>query len=166
MKSSDGLLAAFARLLGRYLEEGRRPGRAKGERWTHVAFAHTIARSRREVENVSPRSVSNWCKGLRLPMQIEPILEALFAYDDQSLERANLDKAYREAHAKASSEILKRAKPRKDGATWVMRGRRLVMTVKPNREDNKVAADSVHQQFQQEVRDRAQKLADKASEKH
>src|SRR3989344_2378627 len=68
--------AQFAELLTRHLAEGTRPSTTNREPWTDTEFAGEIP-SARTGEFVSPRSVSNWRKGLALPEEIEAILEAL-----------------------------------------------------------------------------------------
>ena len=59
-----------------------RPGTASREPWKYAEFAGHVPSSRDHAgEYVSPRSVSNWCKGTALPDEIEPILRALFGPD-------------------------------------------------------------------------------------
>jgi hypothetical protein len=67
----------FATLLADHLARGTRPSTAAGEPWTYTEFAGEIPGARAN-QYVSERTVSNWCKGLALPGQIEPILRALF----------------------------------------------------------------------------------------
>src|SRR4051794_34892151 len=67
----------FAALLAGHLREGTRPGSSR-EPWSYAEFAGHVPSSRDHAgDYVSPRSVSNWCKGDALPDEIEPILRAL-----------------------------------------------------------------------------------------
>jgi hypothetical protein len=73
--------AQFAALLAEHLATGTRPGAVAGEPRTYEKFAKGVPSSRthaREDGKVSPRAVSNWCKGSSLPTEIEPILRVLF----------------------------------------------------------------------------------------
>jgi hypothetical protein len=67
----------FAKLLADHLANGTRPATAAGEPWTFAEFAGEIPGTR-DNQYASERTVSNWCAGTSLPMEIEPILRALF----------------------------------------------------------------------------------------
>lgn len=106
---ASAALSRFAELLGGHLRTGTRPATAAGEPWTYAAFASEVTSSRTTQANdfVSPRSVSNWCKGASLPLEIEPILRALFGPSDRhALARDELRKAFQIARAsKYGAEI-------------------------------------------------------------
>jgi hypothetical protein len=70
-------------LLAGHLTQGTRPATAAGEPWTYAEFAAEVQSSRQANDFVSPRSVSNWCKGRSLPAEIIPILRALFGPSDR-----------------------------------------------------------------------------------
>ena len=76
--SADPVRGRFAALLARHLANGMRPATNAGEPWSYAAFANEVTSERAEDGYVSSRTVSNWCKGKSLPVEIEPILRALF----------------------------------------------------------------------------------------
>src|SRR5271167_2235863 len=106
--------ARFAKLLAGHLGAGTRPATPTGEPWTYADFAGNVPSSRDHPGKsgyVSPRSVSNWCKGASLPDAIEPILRALFGTGDRHTQaREALRGAFQSARAEKNAAIIARAK--------------------------------------------------------
>jgi hypothetical protein len=102
----------FGTLLDGYLKTGIRPGTAAGKPWTYAEFAGNVPSGRTHgSEYVSPRSVSNWCKGTSLPDEIEPILKALFGLSDRhAAAREDLRAIFIAARTEKSAEIIARTK--------------------------------------------------------
>jgi hypothetical protein len=159
-------LARFAALLAKHLTEGTRPDGAAGEPWTYEAFAKAVRSSRvKEDPNVSPRTVSNWCKGSALPGEVEPILRALFGHtrSERNAEaRERLRKAFQAARAEKTAAVITRAKPDPAGQTWVVEGDQLVIDRTGRLTDRRAAKDPLRQQLQVAVREFAASLADRA----
>jgi hypothetical protein len=154
--------ARFADLLAKHLADGTRPAAAAGEPWTYAAFAAEVT-SPRENDFVSPRSVSNWCKGSALPEEIGPILRALFGPRDRHAEsRERLRKAFQAARAEKHAAVIARAKPDPAGQRWVVEGEQLVIDRTERLTDRRAAKDPLRQQLQLAVRGFAAALADRA----
>ena len=157
-------LARFANLLAKHLADGTRPGMAAGEPWTYAAFAAEVTSSR-ENDFVSPRSVSNWCKGSALPEEIEPILRALFgpATSGRHAEaRTALRKAFQAARAGRNGAVIARAKPDPAGPRWVVEGDQLVIDRTERPTDRRAARDPLRQQLQVAIREFSAALAERA----
>jgi Leucine-rich repeat (LRR) protein len=152
--------------LAKQLTQGTRPDGAAGEPWTYEAFAKAVRSSRvREDPNVSPRTVSNWCKGSALPGEIEPILRALFGHNrsERNAEaRERLRKAFQAARAEKTAAVITRAKPDPAGQMWVVEGDQLVIDRTGRLTDRRAAKDPLRQQLQVAVREFAASLADRA----
>ena len=112
---ADSARARFAALLAGHLAGGTRPATAAGEPWSDAAFAREVQSSREANDFVSPRSVSNWRKGMSLPAEIEPILRALFGPTDR---HAAAREALRAAYIAARVE---QEPPDPAGPQWVAR---------------------------------------------
>ena len=105
----------------------RVPATATGEPWTYAAFAAEVT-SPRENDFVSPRSVSNWCKGSALPEEIGPILRALFGPRYRHAEsRERLRKAFQAARVEKHAAVIARTKPDPAGQRWVVEGEQPVI---------------------------------------
>ena len=141
--------ARFAALLAGHLASGTRPASATGEPWRFAEFAGEIP-STRDNEYVSPRSVSNWCKGTSLPAEIGPILRALFG-PDTSTRHTEAREELRRAFQAARAELIAGAKPDPAGPNWVVSGDQLVIDRGVRPSDRDAAGDPVRQQFQTEI---------------
>lgn len=146
----DPRRAQFAALLAKHLADGTRPATAAGEPWSFAAFAAEVQSPREENDFVSPRSVSNWCKGASLPEEIEPILRALFGPSDRHAQAKDaLRASFLAARAEKRAAIIKKAKPDPAGAMWVARDDdhfELDRTARPT--DRRAAKDPVLRQLQ------------------
>jgi TIR domain len=162
--SADAALARFGMLLKSHLARGTRPVATTGEPWSYKSFADKIPSERTDAV-VSPRSVSNWCNGRSLPTTIEPILDALFGREDKGPERAGLLKTFRDARKRTVASTIGRAKPRPGGATWVARGRQLVMEHGARRSDAHAAEDPLQQQLQTDICEMSARLAEAISQR-
>ena len=152
----------FAALLVQYLTSGTRPMTAAGEPWTYAAFAAEVPSSRAN-EYVSPRSVSNWCKGKSLPEEIEPLLRALFGRGDRHAEaRAALLEAFQAARSEKNDAVIARTKLDPAGARWVAQGEQLAIDRTARPADSDAAGDPLRQQLQTAVRNMAAELVEPA----
>lgn len=101
--------ARFAALLSHHIRNGTHPDIDTNEPWTFARFASVVKSSRLTKEYVSPRTVSNWCKGHSLPTEIEPILRALFGSDKRNRHaeaRTTLRQAFTAARAENAPVVL------------------------------------------------------------
>jgi Leucine-rich repeat (LRR) protein len=146
--AADSARARFAALLAAHLANGTRPATAAGEPWTDAEFAGEVRSTRDDVPTVSPRSVSNWRKGTALPVEIEPILRALFGPSDR---HAAAREELRLAFLAARAEKFAHAKPDPAGPTWVAKGDQLAIDRTTTPSDAAAAANPVRQQLQRAI---------------
>ncbi len=149
--------ARFAALLAGHLAGGTRPANAAGEPWTYAAFAEKCA--------AAERSVANWCKGTTLPLEIEPILRALFGplRDQHAAARTALRDAFLAARNEKRAETIAQAERDPAGATWVVQGDQLAIDRTARPTDRSAAADQLRQQLQAAIRDMAEELVGPAA---
>ena len=115
---------------------------------------------------VSPRSVSNWCKGTSLPDEIEPILRALFGpHFRQMAASEELRAAFIAARDEKIAGLVARAQREPAGGNWVIDAERgqfvLDRSVRPT--DRRAASDPLRQQLQRAIRERAAELREAAA---
>ncbi len=138
-----------------------RPGSSR-EPWSYAEFAGHVPSSRDHGgDYVSPRSVSNWCKGTALPDEIEPILRALFGSTDRhAAAREELRAAFIAAGDEKIAGIVGRARREPAGGNWVIDAEHdqfvLDRSVRPT--DRRAAADPLREQLQRAIRDAAAEL--------
>src|ERR1700730_11328893 len=150
----------FATLFNRHLEEGT--GSESGEPWTDGAFASKVQSTRIENQFVSPRTISNWRKG-KVPLQIEPILQALFGSSSRHAEaREELKKAFKAARAEKNAEVIRKAKQDPAGGTWVAHEDQFVLDRTVRLTDKRAAANPIQQQLQFAIRFIVEDLARRA----
>ena len=160
--AADRARRHFADLFAGHLRSGTRPAKAAGEPWTDTAFAGEV-QSSRENGFVSPRTVSNWRKGTALPVEIEPILRALFGPSDRhAAARDALRAAFQAARDEKAATLLKRAKRDPAGGRWVVQDDTFVLDRTTRPTDRRAAADPLRQQLQQAIRKSAATLAERA----
>jgi hypothetical protein len=119
--TAESARTRFAALLAGHLAKGTRPVTAAGAPWSYAEFAAEVPSSRANDDFVSPRSVSNWCKGGSLPAEIDPVLRALFGPTSSGRHadaREELLEAFRAARAEKNAAVIARTKPDPAGGTW------------------------------------------------
>jgi formylglycine-generating enzyme required for sulfatase activity len=153
----------FATLLSTHMKKGTRPGISK-EPWSFEGFAGEVDSPRKRKDYASPRSVSNWCKGKRLPSEIEPILRALFGPPGSNRhdEREQLRKAFQAAQAEKAVEKIRQTEPDPAGARWTVQAEQLVIDRTAGRTDEQAATDPIRRQLQSAVQSLAEELIIKA----
>ncbi|KMO24905.1 leucine-rich repeat domain-containing protein, partial [Methylobacterium aquaticum] len=152
----------FASLLDGHRRNGTRPAAATGEPWTYAGLAAEIP-SGRANEFVSPRSVSNWCKGTSLPDEIEPILRALFGPSDRhAAARSELRSAFQAARDEKAARILAKAKTDPAGGQWVIEDDQFVLDRSLRPTDQRAAKDPLRRQLQAAILRHAADLAERA----
>jgi len=154
----------FAALLSRHLADGCRPSGSSGEPWTYAAFANETASSRAN-QFVSPRTVSNWCQGRSLPVEIEPVLAVLFGRPTNRIHLERRDElldAFRHAWlVKHGNAVFAGAQASPEGATWIIEGTdRFDIDRESLPDDARMASEPLQQQLQSAIRLRAQELAE------
>jgi|GEM_PF-3382566 formylglycine-generating enzyme required for sulfatase activity len=162
--AADTARARFAALLSRHLEDGASPGIAEGEPWTDEAFAATVQSSQQAKEFASPRSVSNWRKGKRVPAEIEPILQALFGPLNERNDAAR--KALWDAFKAARAEKMKRAPRDPAGERWVAENDQFTIDRSSRSSDRAAARDPRRHQLQTAIYAMAEKVVGPAARLH
>ncbi len=164
--------AAFARLLDEYLRKGTRPGKLKGQPRTNVEFADRITSSLPHTDTrvVAATTVGYWRRGMTLPKEIMPILDALFgAVAAQKADRDRLFDAYLAADAEkadtapaepeTSLTTLAETAPDPAGVAWVAQDDRFVIDRTGRNSDIAAAQDPQVREMQDVVRNFAEDLA-------
>ena len=166
--TGESASARFAKLLSEHLARGTRPATKAGEPWKYAEFAREVESSRESgaSNHVSARSPSNWCRGSAFPMEIEPILRALFGpAASQRYRQVDAD-ALREAYVAARNEknaaVIARAKPNPAGERWGTRDDQLVIDRSTRATDKNAALEPLHQQLQAAIARMAAELVEPA----
>jgi hypothetical protein len=157
--SANPKRARFAALLAQHLANGTRPATGAGEPWSYAAFAGETSSGRSEDGYASQRSVSNWCKGKSLPVEIEPILRALFG-PESGLRHAAARAEVRAAFKAARTETVVRGKRDAAGVIWVPSGDQVIIDRSAQPSDQRAAEDPLEQQIQAEIRELAAALVE------
>lgn len=153
----------FSDLLAKHLSQGTRPASGPGEVWTYASFSAEVQSSRSN-DYVSPRTVSNWCKGASLPERVEPLLKALFGNSELHAEaRDAMRAAFVAARATKYQSLLQSFPPLAAGDRWVSTGEQLVLDRAPRSSDVLAATDPLRQQLQNAVHGLSSDLADIAA---
>jgi hypothetical protein len=159
---ADTARARFAAMLTKHLADGTRPATASGEPWTYAEFAKEVPSSHVD-KTRSPNSPSDWCSGRSLPVEIEPILRALFGPFGPTSRHAEAREALRLAFLAARAEKIAHAKRDPAGAQWVAKDQDFAIDRTARPTDERAALDPLRQQLQTAIRAMAGALVHSAN---
>jgi hypothetical protein len=149
--TTESARVQFAALIAGHLAKGTRPAIDAGEPWTYSAFAAEVQSGRVATDFVSPRTASNWCKGKSLPIEIDPILRALFGpslSNRHADAREELLGAFRAARTEKYAAVIARTKLDPAGGRWVAESEQLVLDRTTRATDKRASLDPLRRQLQ------------------